>query len=356
MRGIRRREEVRLPDPGNDPEGLAAHVCDYLEAMRIKNFSEGTVEARIIQLNQFLAWCQERGLTRSCEVTRPILERYQRWLYHYRKRDGRPLGIKTQQHRLVTLRAFFKHLVRQNLLLSNPAADLELPRSEQRLPGDGLSVEEVEQILAQTDVTKPLGLRDRAIIETLYSTGIRRMELCGLRLWNVDVGRGTLTIRQGKGKKDRVVPIGERALAWIEKYRVDVRPDFVAGADSGALFLNELGEALAPSWLTIMVRRYVARAGVQKRGACHLFRHATATLMLEGGADVRFIQEMLGHAKLDTTQIYTHVSIQKLKAIHTATHPGARLESNAVSPANDASDEADRAMLHSALAAEGEEE
>jgi integrase/recombinase XerD len=325
MRGKRRRGPLVLPDPGSDPEGLAAHTVDYLEWIRSRNFSERTVASRIQMLRAFAAWCADRGVTRSSEVTRPILERYQRWLFHYRKADGRPLTFHTQQIRLVSIRAFFKHLARQNRILSNPASDLDLPRRERRLPQESLTPQEAEQVLAQPDVTKPLGLRDRAMLETFYSTGLRRMELANLGVYDLDAERGTLTIRQGKGKKDRVVPIGERAVTWIEKYRQEARPELLSGPDTKALFLNELGESLGLDWLSILVRRYVEKARVGKTGSCHLFRHTLATVMLQGGADIRYIQEMLGHERLDTTQVYTQVSIRALKAIHNATHPAARL-------------------------------
>jgi integrase/recombinase XerD len=325
MRGKRRRGALALPDPGTDPEGIAAHIVDYLEWIRARNFSERTIVSRIQMLRAFASWCAERGVTHSSEVTRPILERYQRWLFHYRKADGKPLSFHTQQIRLVSIRAFFKHLARQNRILSNPASDLDLPRRERRLPRESLTPQETERVLAQPDVTRPLGLRDRAILETFYSTGLRRMELAKLSLYDLDAERGTLMVRQGKGKKDRVVPIGERAVAWIEKYREDVRHTLVSGPDTGILFLNELGESMGLDWLTLMVRRYVEKARVGKTGSCHLFRHTLATVMLEGGADVRYIQEMLGHERLDTTQVYTQVSIRALKAIHNATHPAARL-------------------------------
>jgi len=325
MRGRRRRGPLTLPNPGTDPEGIAAHTVDYLEWIRARNFSERTVVARIQMLRTFASWCADRGVTRSSEVTRPILERYQRWLFHYRKADGWPLTFHTQQIRLVSIRAFFKHLARQNRILSNPASDLDLPRREHRLPHESLTPQEAERVLAQPDLTKPLGLRDRAILETFYSTGLRRMELANLGLYDLDAERGTLTIRQGKGKKDRVVPIGERAVAWVEKYRQEVRPELVSGPNPGTLFLNELGESIGLDWLSIMVRRYVERARLGKSGSCHLFRHTLATVMLEGGADVRYIQEMLGHERLDTTQVYTQVSIRALKAIHNATHPAAKL-------------------------------
>ncbi|MGI8423083.1 MAG: site-specific tyrosine recombinase XerC [Chloroflexota bacterium] len=325
MRGRRRHELNALPPAGNDPEGLAAHLFEYLEALRVKNYAEGTVESRLVDLRLFTRWCAERSITRSREVTRPILERYQRWLFHYRRPDGKPLGFRTQQYRITALRSFFRYLSRANHIPANPAADLELPRIGWRLPGEALTASEAEAVLAQPDVTKPLGLRDRAIMETFYSTGIRRAELAALSVFDVDAERGTLFVRQGKGKKDRVVPIGERALTWLHKYREDVRPELVVAPDPGMLFLGALGEPLGIGWLTIMVRRYVLRAVTGKRGACHLFRHTVATLMLEGGADVRYVQEMLGHAKLDTTQLYTHVTITALKAIHAATHPAALL-------------------------------
>jgi integrase/recombinase XerD len=188
-----------------------------------------------------------------------------------------------------------------------------------------LTEAEVEQVLAQPDLQDPLGLRDRALLETLYSTGMRRRELIHLKLYDLDLERGAVTIRQGKGKKDRVVPIGERAVAWVEKYLHEARPKLVVEPDPGTLFLTAEGEPFSLDHMTFTVRNHVAAAQLGKRGACHLLRHTMATLMLEGGADIRFIQEMLGHSKLSSTQMYTQVSVRMLKQIHTATHPGARL-------------------------------
>jgi integrase/recombinase XerD len=148
------------------------------------------------------------------------------------------------------------------------------------------------------------------------------MELVNLRCPDVDTERGTVMIRQGKGRKDRIVPIGERALAWIANYLDDVRPELAIGDDDGTLFLSNLGLPFGVGRLTHLVRDYVEAAQIGKHGSCHLFRHTMATLMLEGGADIRYIQAMLGHASPTTTQIYAQVSIRALKAIHTATHPG----------------------------------
>lgn len=309
----------------SDPEGLAAYVMRYLEWLRVHNYSSCTVENREACLGYFVAWCLERGLTQPKEITKPILERYQRSLYHWRKRNGEPLSFRAQHTRLVPVRALFRWLTRQNYLLYNPASELELPRLERRLPKHVLTVAEVEQVMRIPRLDELRGVRDRAILETLYSTGMRRRELIGLALYDIDRERGTVMIRQGKGKKDRMIPIGARALAWIDRYLEEVRTDLVVGRDPthlATLFLTHTGEPFTPNRLTQLVREYVQAAKLGKSGSCHLFRHTMATLMLENGADIRYIQAMLGHAELSTTQIYTQVSIRRLKAIHAATHPG----------------------------------
>ena len=197
-----------------------------------------------------------------------------------------------------------------------------MPRMERRLPKHVLTTAEVEQVLNTPDLQTDVGVRDRAMLETLYSTGMRRMELVGLKLFDVDIERGTVMIRQGKGRKDRMIPIGERALAWIARYRDEVRPQWALAQDDGILFLTMQGESLSLNRLTQMVREYIEAAQIGKQGSCHLFRHTMATLMLENGADTRVIQAILGHASLESTQIYTQVSIRHLREVHAATHPG----------------------------------
>lgn len=319
-----------------DPDSLYHHMLRFSAWQREKAYSERTVENREDGLRAFIAWAFERGLTRPQEITRPILERYQRHLFLYRKANGEPLSVRSQHVRTTPIRALFKWFARGNHVLYNPASDLELPRMERRLPRHVLNVREVETVLAQPDLATPIGVRDRAILETFYSTGVRRMELINLALTDIDAERGTLMVRQGKGKKDRMIPIGARALQWIGKYTGDVRPELACGlgavGDGGTLFLTTLGEPFVPNRMTQLVRNYVEAAEIGKRGSCHLLRHTMATLMLEGGADIRFIQAMLGHAELSTTQIYTQVSIRMLKQIHTATHPGKPVLSRAEGP------------------------
>jgi integrase/recombinase XerD len=323
--GKKRRAPRRIGDP-HDPEGFGVWVARYLEWLRMRNYSPRTATNVESSLGLFVEWCEARSLLRPVELTKPILERYQHHLYLLRRPDGRPqLSFRSQHVRLTAVRGFFRWLVKQNVLPSNPASDLELPRLPHRLPRDVLTVDEVERVMEQPALGTAVGVRDRAILEVLYSTGIRRSEVVKLRRADVDEERGTLMVREGKGRRDRMVPIGERALGWVTRYVRDVRPSLVVPPDPGMLFLTTLGEPLTPDWLTQQVRRYVQAAELGKRGACHIFRHTMATLMLEGGADVRYIQEMLGHTHLDSTEIYTRVSIRKLRAIHAATHPGAKL-------------------------------
>ncbi len=304
----------------------------YLVWLGAQNFSEDTLITHRTCIGYFVEWCRERSIEDVVEVTRPVLERDQRSLYHYRKKDGAPLTFRTQNSRLRSLKGWFRWLTRQNYLLHNPASELILPRLENRLPKYILNADEMEAVLRQPDVATVEGLRDRAILETFYSTGMRRMEVANLKLYDIDRERGAVMIRMGKGKKDRYIPMSERAFRWIDRYVVEARPALLMASDDGTVFL-EHGVAFDRLRLTTLVRGYIGKAKIGKTGGCHLFRHTVATLMLENGADIRVIQEMLGHAKLSTTELYTRVSINLLKQVYLATHPGAGLNRPAVSSA-----------------------
>jgi integrase/recombinase XerD len=308
----------------SDANPLHSYRRAFLDWALAAGYSPATAETRDRAIQRFIAWADDRGLARPQDITRACLERYQRHLYLHRKANGAPLSLKTQESLLNPLRAFFRWLARENHLLYNPASELVLPRSPRQLPRTLLSVQEVEHVLNQPDVAEATGLRDRAILETLYSTGMRRLELARLKLYEVDLAGGTVMIRQGKGRKDRLIPIGSRACAWIARYLEEVRPRLLTRADESTLFLTDYGEPFERNRLSDLVKRYMRHAGIA-HGSCHAFRHACATHMLENGADIRFIQAILGHSELSTTQIYTQVSIAKLKEIHAATHP-ARLE------------------------------
>ena len=344
-------------DTAFDQHPLTHYMNAHFEWMLVAGYAEDTTRGRRVALKRFIAWCAERSLRDPKDITKPILERYQRSLFYYRKPDGRPMTLGTQLGYLAPLKTFFKWLTRENHIPYNPASELQLPRQPKHLPRHILSVAEIEAILAEADAKTTQTLRDRAMLETLYSTGLRRMELPGLKLYDVDLTRRIVMVREGKGRRDRVIPIGSRAVAWVEKYLLEARPQLLVG-DNEYLFLTDYGLPVTPEFLATKVRRYLMFAGIHKPGATHLFRHAMATHMLDNGADTRFIQAMLGHADLATTQIYTHVSIEKLKQIHDATHPAkmTRTQNENADNMHDADTLTQREALLTALAAEVEDE
>jgi integrase/recombinase XerD len=213
---------------------------------------------------------------------------------------------------------FFKYLATENLILTDPAATLELPKEPKRLPRNILTAHEVKKILEAIDTKAVRGIRDRAIIETLYSSGLRATELANLTLNCLNLKEGYLTIENGKGGKDRVVPLGKIACHWIEQY-LEVRPQI----PDPTLFLTMLKppRPLSREVIAEICAARAGQAGVKKKVTSHTWRHTCATSMLKGGADIRYVQELLGHASLKTTQIYTKVTIQDLKKVHSRCHP-----------------------------------
>jgi integrase/recombinase XerD len=330
---------------------LQALMRDHLHALEVKNYSEFTVRGREGHIGFFLAWLEERGITEPVEVTRPVLERYQRHLFHYRKANGDPLSFRSQHARLVPLRMWFRWMTRQNHILHNPASELELPRLGRSLPKNIFSAPEVERIMVLCAIEEPIGLRDRALLEVLYSTGMRRLEVVRLKLYDLALDRGLLLVNQGKGSKDRYVPIGARARLWLEKYIREGRPQLAAEPDDMTVFLTAQGEPFSRDHLSFTVKERIDAAKLGKTGSCHLFRHTMATLMHENGADIRHIQAMLGHEDIKTTQIYTQVAIRALQQIHAATHPA---EARTL-PVEALPSKADQESLLAALAAEEEE-
>lgn len=307
-------------------QGFEAWIDRYIAAGRARHDATTTLRGRAYHLKAFARWCKDRDIQDPLSVQRITLEAFQRWLFHYRKKNGQPLKQETQMVRLVNIRGFFAWLHKQGHMNHNPSSALEMPRKRHQLPNAVLTLEEIESIMEQPRLDTPAGLRDRAIIETLFSTGIRRQELVGLQLVDLDLDGETLWIRFGKGGSQRRVPIGQRALQWLEKYLIDARPLLVRQSlEQGWMFLNAQGKQMNMDSLTKRLSAYVRQAGIEKRGACHIYRHAAATLMLEGGADIRYIQELLGHRSLDTTQVYTYVSPKQLKIVHNHTHPLAKL-------------------------------
>ena len=330
--GGRERAAMPAPDTGTAHDSLAACAQMWCDALAPKGFAAETIDERRKCLRWFIEWAVERDVRRASEVTRPVLEAYQRWLTRYvqqgGRNKGRHLGWNTQRERVRSLKDWFRWLTRHDILMHNPASEIELPRPEKRLPIASLTLAEIARLLAVHDLADPLGVRDRAICEVFYSTGVRRSELAHLGLTDVNPERGTLTVRDGKWGKDRVVPLGARAGAWVARYLADVRPRLLLDAREQALFLTGYGEPFHPDVISRMMSAWMRAAGLDGRGSCHLLRHTCATHMLEGGADIRFIQQLLGHEKLETTAIYTEVSILQLLAVHARCHPSAQGEKN----------------------------
>jgi integrase/recombinase XerD len=228
--------------------------------MAARNFAPSTIDTRHRTITAFLAWASALGAREARQIDRPLLERYQLHLFEHRKTNGEPLTFRTQLVRLVAIRSFFKWLSREGVLVQNPAAELELPRSERRLPSTILSPAEIDAILAIPDVNEPLGLRDRAILETFYATAIRRTELTRLRIFDIDRARQLIIVRKGKGGKDRLVPTGKRALWWIAAYFDRSRPRLSNGRERPELFLNARGRPLRPTKLTARISACVLAA------------------------------------------------------------------------------------------------
>jgi integrase/recombinase XerD len=310
-------------DDGFTRQGLTLAVLtdDYLEHLRVINRTPDAVGNRYNELKPFLSWAEERDLLEPERITRTILESYQRWLWGYRKKNGKPLGISTQRGYLGAVIGFFAWLCKHHILEANPASEIEMPRAEKRLPVEALSLKEVEAVLSQPNIGDRLGIRDRAILELFYSTGIRRSELARLEVGDLNREKRLLHVRHGKGRKDRVVPVGSRALGWIEKYLDDVRPLLMVKPEEQGLFLSGYGEPFSPDVLGRKVVEYIVQAEIGRKGGAHLLRHTCATHLLEGGADIRYIQQLLGHEKLETTAIYTEVSVIQLQVVHARCHP-----------------------------------
>lgn len=306
----------------------ALRITDTMEEYRAwmagSGRSAATLLTRMIHLRKFARWAGRDGTPLLRDVTLEVLERYRGDVIRAVRNDGTSLAWSTRHGRLAAVRLLIRWAVRTSRLAADPSAEWELPRMPRRLPRAVLSADEVESLLGRLDVETPMGLRDRALLEVMFSTGMRRGEVVRLHMHDIDATRGLVFVREGKGGKDRVVPIGSRALRWYARYLAHGRPRLALrrkrAVDSGAAFLGARGDPIRPSRLTDRMHALVTR-GTGKPGACHIFRHTMATLMHDGGADIRDLQELLGHAQLSTTEIYTHVSVERLRTVHALTHP-----------------------------------
>lgn len=306
---------------------LALSTClnSYLEDCNARGQTPRTVEGKLGSIRKFKSWCASDRIFFADQITLSTLEKYRQHLAVYQQPfSNHRLDLATQRNRLTAVTVWLRHLHKSGIIKSDPGQKFELPRAERKLPGGILSEDDIESILACIPLMSRFGLRDRAIIETFYASAIRRMELANLDIKDIDLAAGLLHVRQGKGNKDRRVPIAARTSFWISEYLEKLRPGLVNANSGNALFLDRHGCRFRGHQLTRMASVHIKRSGVRQSGACHIFRHSAATLMHENGAGIRYIQEMLGHADISTTQIYTHVTIKRLRSVFNQTHPASR--------------------------------
>lgn len=298
-----------------------ARFEDYLKV----RYSQDTVNNYRRGLAPFLEFVQASGLTRLSEVTADFLEGYRTHLFYRRHpRTGQSLSLGTQVAYLLAVKVFFRFASREGLVAYNPAAQLDLPSAPKVLPRV-LSEAEVLQLLETPDVRRPLGIRDRALVELLYGTALRNHELCALKLDQLELSRHLVRVPRGKGGKGRVVPLGEEAEVWLQTYLVRVRPQLVRNPALTHVFVDRWGQAgLQRAALTAILRKLTQASGLGKRVTPHTLRHSCATHMLRRGAGLRQLQTLLGHASLESTEHYTRVELSDLRKTLRRCHPRER--------------------------------
>lgn len=291
---------------------------DFLNYLRIeRNLAKNTQQAYMDDLSDFWKFIKQQGIMNPVKIGHKILTDYARDL----KKRG--MAETSVARHFSSLRAYYKFLVMEGQLDSDPTQFLDSPKLPASLPKI-LSVEDIELLLNAIDTSTPLGLRDRALFEIMYAAGMRVSEVCSLTSEQILLDEDLLLIR-GKGNKERVVPLGAEAKKWLGEYLEHGRPQLNRGYfTEGIVFLNNRGQALQRKGIWFILKKLAARAGLKKPVSPHVFRHSFATHLLEGGADLRIVQEMLGHVDISTTQIYTHLDSSYLKEVHSSFHPRAR--------------------------------
>ncbi len=296
----------------------------YLRYLEVVNRSPTTIDHARIDLGKFLRFLEAEGVVDAGALGREIVLAYQEELSVVLGARGEPLSSGTQLAYLVAVRGFLRWLHRESETALDLARVIELPKTSDPLPKEVLDPGEVGRMVAATHASKPTGVRDRTMVEVLYSTGVRVSELCHLRLQDIERD-GFVYVYRGKGGRDRVVPIGEIAAAALQIYLTEARPLLEARAIDGAtwpnVFLSRFGRPLTKHTAGVIIRELARRAGIRKRVTSHCFRVTCTTAMLRNGARERYLQEMLGHRRLDTLEPYTRLTITELKAEHGRCHP-----------------------------------
>lgn len=300
-------------------------LFEFREHVRIKNYSPASIKSYSEHLAGFFAYLEEIGVTDVKRVTRDHLHAYRARLAEHRNAEGRGYSVSTLCLKVRTVKRLFEYLEATNRILVNPAETLKEPKKENRLPREVLTAAEARRILDAPNLSWVHGIRDRALLEVLYSTGIRLEEVTRLTIFDCDLQGGMLRVNKGKGAKDRVVPLGRHAVRFLKEYLTRVRPRYTRESRAErCLFINQLGKPLSKQMIEIQVRKYAAAAGIQKRVTPHVFRHTFATELVRNGADITAVQKMLGHSHLSVTHLYTKVAGVEVKKTHRLAHPRER--------------------------------
>ena len=298
----------------------------YRSYLEIKNFSPRTIVTQFAAIKLFLQFMEEAKQGNLTTCTTATLHDFQRWHFYQPTHRGTVRGSAYQNRVLSTVKGLFKFLYEENIIAHNPADALEYAREPQTLPRNILTPAEARKIIETPDVKTALGYRDRTIFEVLYATGIRKLELMNLTVADVNLEEELLRINGGKGAKDRVVPLTAIACSFLESYIKGIRPKLNGQAPTTRLFLSLRGLPIARNTLGALVEKYARKAKIKKRVTCHLWRHSCATHLLQRKANLRHVQEILGHRSLATTERYLHLTITELKEAHRKCHPRERAD------------------------------
>lgn len=301
------------------------HCLDYyLNNLIAKGYSQATVDLKRQIVETFFDWLKLQKIYDLNLIDVGILDHYLESLRKHRKKlSGQPLAQTTVRTRATSVKVFLRGLYIKEVIESNDCEKFELPKAGKALPKSILSINDVLAVIKQVPAHTVKGIRDRAIIECLYASGIRRNELVNLTLEDLDISARQLKIVKGKGGQDRFVPIGKAAIIWIQKYLRDSRSSFAHIGSGHTLFLGNNGKKFLPGALSSLMSKYIKRANLNKYGSCHQYRHAAATHMMDNDADIRHVQEFLGHSSISTTQVYVHISKAKLQRVYKKSHPRA---------------------------------
>ncbi len=294
---------------------------DYLQSLKVRNLAERTIQGKRFMLKRFFAFLADRGICNIDGINKGIIQDYQTEQYHTINIHGRPNSVWYQNSLLSAVKGFMHFLKERDYIVADPTQDTPYAKLPRRLPKGILTPSEARRIINAPDTKCVIGYRDKTIMEVLYTTGIRKEELNSLTLADVDYHDGFLMVNLGKGKKDRVVPLGRIACRYLENYIKSVRPEMIKDPYNNHLFLSARGNRLSKNLVWELVKKYAKQAKIKKSISPHKLGHTCATVMLKNKADIRAVQELLGHESLESTQVYTHINITDLKEVHKRCHP-----------------------------------